>query len=296
LVLAAILLAFGTWLVRPPPVASSSVASVASPALIEPPSRAVAGLTGLEHGPAASDVLWLDVVQELGAEDRAAHRWARIRRDGITAARFDPRNDVVYLGLGVVLTHFANDVEASDAVLSEGTRHNPNNPKLWVQRGYNAYFVRGEPQEASVYWQEAALLPNAPHYLGALAALARYQAGDRDDAIEIAERLFAHAEPGLQKSSLGTVLEELKSERRLEAYDAACRTYHETTGSWPPSPAALRDEGYVEAPAFDLFDYPIHLDIDPARESRPCIARSEGVGPRQFERAEELVGSEAQPP
>jgi tetratricopeptide (TPR) repeat protein len=278
------------WLLRPP--ARIAVGGGARD-LVPPPSREIAALTSIEHGPAASDVLWLDVIQRLGAPELTDDIWPRLVRDALTAGRFDPLNYVIYLGTGVVLTHFAKDVERADDVLKEGTQYNPDNSKLWVQLGYNAYFVRGDSEDASEYWRRAATLPNAPHYLGALAALARYQSGDRKDAIRIAEELLPNAEPGLQRNYIEFTIKELKSELRLESYDRACLRYRRETGTWPRQPWTLRDEGYVDAPAEDLFGHPITLDIDESRsEERRCIARSEGVGPRQFERAEELVGSQ----
>lgn len=211
----------------------------------------------------------------------------------MTATRFDPRNYVVFLGTGVLLTHYAKDIDSADEMLQEGTRNNPNNPKLWVQLGYNAYFVRGNAELAADYWKRAALLPNAPRYLGALAALARYQSGSPTEAIKVAEELLGASESGFQRDYMEITLKELKSELRLEEYDDACLRYRQATGEWPAEPWVLQDQGYTSDPPIDFFDHPIYLDIDDeADPSRRCIARSDGVGSRQFERAEELIGSQ----
>lgn len=259
--------------------------------ITEPPDDDVCLLVGLEYGPAFSDVLWLDVVQQFGNPDAHEVDWVRLKRDALTATCFDPHNYVVYLGTGVIFAHFAKDIDVSDQVLLQGVEHNPDNSKLLVQLGYNAYFVRGRPREASGYWARAARLPDAPRYLGTLAAMARFQAGDAADALRIAEQLLADAEDGMQENYLAFTIQELKSEVRLEAYDRACARFRADTGQWPAEPWTLVDRGYTNVPPEDLFGYPIHLEIDEEREDgRTCIARSEGVGQRQFERAEELVG------
>ncbi len=256
------------------------------------PDESLLQLVALEHGPAASDLLWLSIVQNLGRRHVPSPLWTMVERNAYIAAGFDPRNYVIYLGTGVMLTHYARRVEASTRLLLKGADSNPDNPKLWVQLGYNAYFVSGHPKRAAEFWSKAAGLPGAPHYVGGLASMARYQAGDSSEAIAMARHLLGTMEPGIERNFIEFTLKELESERRFEAYDEACLAYFEAEGRWPQTASLLHEEGFAKEPPMDFYDHPIYLDIDDSR-NRPCIARTDELTMRQFERAAELVGSEA---
>ncbi|NJK89988.1 MAG: ABC transporter ATP-binding protein, partial [Myxococcales bacterium] len=72
-----------------------------------------------------------------------------------------------------------------------------------------------------------------------LASLARFQSGDREGAVATGEKLLELMEDGIQKEYVRYALDEIRSEIRLEAFDAACLRYFQDHGRWPEEPRTL---------------------------------------------------------
>lgn len=263
---------------------------------IQPPSREVLQLVALEHRHALSDLLWLQVLQNFGRKRAPPGLWNLVERDLWLAIGLDPRNETPYIGGFVIAHYFARDIEWAEEVLRAGIEAIPNSAKLWTYLGFLHYFVKGQPKEASEYWAQAAKLPGVPRYVGSLAALARYQAGDDENAVKIIEELLAHTdETDPAFAYLEFTRDELLTEERLERFDAACVAFRAQRGRWPASAEELVAAGFVREPPVDVRGHPIELDID-ERRGRPCVARTEFIDYRQFERAQDMVGSEKPEP
>lgn len=250
------------------------------------PGPAVLAIAGLEHRIAWSDVLWLQIVQELGkplegteASYDRVERWANIAVD------LDPKYFIVYYASAIHLIVYGERAQAADQLLQKARVIMPDRWELPFLLGYTAYFVHGEAAKAAELWEAAALLPDPPRFVPSLAARARYQAGDESGAIAMLESMLESLE-GPHRDDVIIRLKILKSEPILAAYDRACERYRDERGSIPSDAARLQAEGYVEHGPFDLLDSKITLDEN-------CRAHTAQIRVREDE-AKKRIGSQGQ--
>jgi hypothetical protein len=254
------------------------------PSEITSPGPEALHMVALEHPMAAADLFWLGVVQEIGAAaDGRKPSFLMMRRWADIATDLDPHYFAIYYAVAVNLTVYAKDVEASDTLLAKGWRNLPDAWALPFLMGYNAYFIRGDPEAASKLWLAASQLPDHPRFLLSLASRAQYQAGDALGAMSLLEEMIPFLD-GPAKEDAELRLKAFRSEPILFAYDEACRAYRAAHGELPPDAASLHTQGYVNLPPEDLYGASIYLDSD-------CRARTEYIKVREDEAAQR-VGAE----
>ena len=259
---------------------------------LESPGPAAVQVAAFQHPLAAADLFWLGMVQEIGVavaggtpSYQMLRRWAHIATD------LDRRYLTIYYAVAVNLTVYARDADASDELLVKGMTNIPDTWQLPFLLGYNAYFMHGDSEGAARHWLKAAESPRHPRFLVALAARAKYQAGDQFGAVALLEEMIPHME-GPAREDAELRLKAFRSEPILIAYDEACRRYREAHGALPPDAATLRAEGLVDLPPEDLYGAAIELDGD-------CRARTKYIKVREDEAAQRVgdggaAGSEAE--
>lgn len=251
-----------------------------------PGSRTIQFLS-LEHPLAASDLVWLAIVQQLGQPSNAMTdgHWDRVQRWTDIAVDFDPRYFAVYHSVGMNLSLWAHRLDASDSILLRGYRALPARWELPMTLAYNAYFVRGDARLGSDYMAEAAAIPGAPKFLAPLAGRMRYHAGDEMGAIALLEEMALHMTgPALEE--VDDRIKLLKGELRLRVYDEACERYHAVEGRFPRTAEDVAAAGYTNVPTTDYFGDLITFDAG------TCVARTPNVTVRETEAAQR-VGSSA---
>ena len=215
-------------------------------------------------------------MQELGRFiEKHEPRVVRLKTWAQLATDLDPRYHQAYYGVAINLTVYNKDAEGSDRLLKKGRKNLPHKWQYPFMLGYNAYFLKADLREASRLWTEAAYMPDVPRFVPSLAARSRFQAGDEKQAEELLLTMMEHLQ-GQHKEDAIIRLKIIRSEPILRAYDKACQTYLERTGTMPVSANELRLAGLVSYPAQDLFESPITLD-------EKCRARTDYIFVREDE-------------
>lgn len=254
---------------------------------INSPGSAMLRVLAAQHPLALADLAWLEIVQEIGQADRAsAGRWDRVENFAAIAVDLDPRYFVVYHSVGLNLSVHAHRLEASDKILLRGIEALPERWEFTMALGYNAYFVRGDAELGSEYVRQAAETPGSPKYLAPLAGRMKFHGGDEEGAIGLLEGMLPHLDESTREDVESRILI-LKSERRLLAYDAACKSFLAEHGRVPRDGVEVFELGLVKSDPRDLMGAPITFDAS-------CIARTTSSTLREFE-ARARVGSLGRP-
>lgn len=249
--------------------------------VLRSPGPDLLSIVAMEHSASWADVVWLQIVQDLGARYTASYD--RVERWGNIAVDLDPRYFAVYYASAVHLLVYGRRVEAVEALLTKGRGALPERWELPFLLGYNAYFLEGNAERAALEWETAARLPGAPRFAASLAARARAQAGDEEGAIAMLETLMEQLEgPALDDARIRHKI--LRSERILRAYDDGCQRFLAERGRRPADGAELHDQGFVQENPFDLLNSPITIDDK-------CRARTKYIFVREDE-AKERLGSQ----
>jgi hypothetical protein len=244
------------------------------------PGPQVLAAATFEHALAASDLVWLSIVQEIGKglegvrlTDNKLIRWAHIATD------LDRLHFTVYHVIAIHLSAYSKNADASDEILARGRKVLPQAWQLPFMQGYNAYFIRGDTFASADLWEHTATIRGAPRFILSLASRARYQSGDPLGS----ERMLEDMLPYLKGPARGDAIIRLKafrSEPILAAYDRGCEAYRKKFGIVPPA-SILSQEGYVDLPPEDLFGDPIVFDEE-------CRARTATIKVREDEARENI--------
>lgn len=247
------------------------------------PGKDVLDMVAMEHPLAWADVMWLAIIQAIGAVEPQPAVFDRVERWAEIATDLDERYFVIYHSSAVYLSVYGQRADASDKILLKGL---PilDRYEIPFMLGFNAYFIRGDGLSASDWMIEASKLKGAPHYLPALAGRMRFQAGDEEGSILILEMMAQDLDPGSPEGDdVRSRLKILKSERRLRKYDAACAKYVEDNKEFP-TPAILAQLGYVDEPPEDLLGDRIYF------RGEECVARTDLIKVREAEAKERTMG------
>ena len=138
---------------------------------LEPaPPTALVRVALLGRDDAGADLLWLRVVQYVGAPWSEGQKYARVEDwvDGI--ADLAPRFELPYLIVGILLATWPDRAAAADRVLARGEAARPDTWTFPMQRGFVAYFGALDWAAAAAHYKRAAAFPGSPPYLQSFAA------------------------------------------------------------------------------------------------------------------------------
>src|SRR5262245_49334040 len=196
--------------------------------LLRSPGPDVLQIAAMEHAPMWADILWLQIVQELGKPiDGELASFDRVQRWSNIAVDLDQKYYTVYYAAGVHLIVYAKRVRAAEKLLTKGMSFLPDRWEFPFLIGYAYYFHVGDPGMASKWWEKAMSLPDAPRFFPSLMARAMARAAARDsknleDAINAGVESLELILPtldGPQKLDAEIRIKLFKSEKVLAEYD-----------------------------------------------------------------------------
>ncbi len=252
--------------------------------VITSPGPKALNLLSIQHASAVAELVWLQIVQNLGANEASLPAVAdRLERWSEIASDLDPEYFEVQYYPAVVLTMYSRRTDASDRLAKKGARNLPERWEFPFLLGYNAYFVHGKPDDASSYWLQSAHLPNVPRYVPSLVARSKLHAGNPEEALSLLESMLEWLPPGPHREDAEIRIAIIKSELYiLPKYDQACASMRAQTGKVPTA-EELFTAGLVVEPPRDLLGGEIELDEN-------CRARTKVINVREDEAAKR-VGS-----
>lgn len=247
---------------------------------LPPHRRASFGAFG--HSKAAADLVWLGVVQEVGASTRASPELFESLVNNLERIiKLDPRYFTPQYTVSTFLLSYGAPEALREKVLAWGLDTQPQRWESHFLYGWDLFFLQDQPLEAAGFWRQAAQRPGAPAYLASAAARLISFEGGSTEAVGFLQELLQRLPEGRARDLAQERLQIELSEEILAAYDAACRARLAETGSLPASPEALFEAVEVDAPPFDRLGNAIYFDPE-----KTCVARTDLVSVRRFEARE----------
>ncbi len=240
----------------------------------------------LNHELAFADMVWLEIVQQIGsAEGKLSQQWMdRLEYLANVGTDLDSKYFIIYHSVAIYLSAYASNVEASDRMVERGMQALPGHYEFPFLKGYNAYFIRGDAKEASEQWLRASQLPRSPPYLAPLAARTRFNAGDTKNAIGLLQRLLQVTKDPQVRDLLKLRLQAIETEAVLEAYDQVCEKYLSENEGKILSPMEFFEKGYIALPAKDHLGETFTNSVEEGK----CITRAPSITRRRFEAAKDI--------
>ena len=192
-------------------------------------------MAALGYRQLVADMLWLQVVQQMGVRQQTSEGYLWIYRATDTLTDLDPKFAYAYQAVGSVLGVWGGRPHESVAILRKGIEHNPTVWELPFFVGYDYFYELQDMTSAAAYFKMASELPGAPKYLSGLTARMLVQAGNPEAALEFLERMYQQAQDDRAKAALTRRIADVTVERDLRLLEEAVRRYQTAHGRLPRS-------------------------------------------------------------
>jgi hypothetical protein len=209
----------------------------------------------------AADLVWLELVQVLGADDVSDqdYQWIRHALDVITT--LDPKFIEAYDLGGVVLAELGKHVEWSNALLEKGMAANPQAWRLPFLLGFNHFFYLQDYGRAAGFLAKAARLPGSPAYVPELAARLYVQADTPETALMFIETIQRESKDAAVATALERRRKEVLIERDIVRLEQSLEKHMVEYGSLPSSLEQLVERGLLSSLPTEPFGGAYQLDV-----------------------------------
>ncbi|HEX5108313.1 MAG TPA: hypothetical protein VFV95_07705 [Vicinamibacterales bacterium] len=221
-----------------PPDAEGTALYVRSPAFVK---RAM-----LSYRSLAADVYWMRALQHYGRT--RLQQGGRKRYDLLfpildLATTLDPNFTIAYRFGAIFLAEpppgGAGRPDQAIALLQKGLDAQPSRWQYAQDIGFVHYWWKHDYQEAARWFLRAAEIPGSPGWMKGLAAVTEAKHGDRATSRRLWTGILESADEEWLRAQAQFRLRQLQAMDEIEALEAVARRYHERTGSWPRTWAAI---------------------------------------------------------
>ena len=187
------------------------------------PDPARARLSSLGFAPLVADYYWVQTLELVGGMTEAVEKNAGVIADAIElVTALDPWVDHPYRFAAVWLTRNVEDVRRANALLERAIAYHPLD---WRNR-----FYLEENQRAADVLEPAVTMEGAPVYLGAFVSRLRADGGSLETAAFYLRELVRDAPDEYARAEYLKAYDEVETERRARALDAARYEFWERHG------------------------------------------------------------------
>lgn len=208
---------------------------------VEPPTRAQQGelfvprpeavrASALGFYSVLADYYWLRAVQVVGQSQQPEKDGPILGQLIDVVTTLDPWVDHPYRFAAVWLTGSRVDVLQANRLLTRSQDYHPDEWRNRFYLGFNQFYYLGEDEAAAASIQAASQLPDAPTYLGRLAARLNAGAAGLDVAEAWLMELAAQTPDGHSRVTYEKAIDEISTERQARMLDEARDRYKERRG------------------------------------------------------------------
>lgn len=190
----------------------------------------------------------------------------------------DPRFNVAYSFGSIFLAEPSpggpGRPDLAIALLEKGLRAQPEKWELAQAIGFVHYWSRQDYDEAAAWFAWAAAFPNAPVWMGPLAATTLAEGGRRESSRLLWQQVARDAEDEWFRNEAGRRLRQLDAMDQLDVLQEAVSAFQQRLGRLPSGWDDLRGAGYLQGIPVDPAGTPYRLEsgmvgLDPASPLGP---------------------------
>jgi tetratricopeptide (TPR) repeat protein len=229
-------------------------------------SPKVADRLVLDFDALAADVYWIRSIQSYGRDLKnrdLADRFALIDPLINLTTSLDPHFLIAYRFGAVFLAleppNGPGRADLAIKLLEKGLVANPTNWQLAHDIGFVHYFHTGDFAAAAAWFTRAAAMPQAPEWLGPLAATTTAQGGNREDARRMLMELRKAPEDYIRHAAERT-LAQLDALDTIDVLTGAVEAFNRTFGHYPSSWQEMVRQRVLRNVPVDQFSTPFVYD------------------------------------
>jgi hypothetical protein len=232
----------------------------------------------------AADVYWIRTIQHYGRDRKSARQTGRFEQlqpllDLTTT--LDPHFMIAYrfgaIFLAMPPPHGPGRADQAVALLEKGFTSNPLRWQFPHDVGFIHYWYTGDYALAAAWFERAARLPNAPKWIGPLAATTKAQGGNREGARQMLVELLTGSSEEYMRNAAERGLRQLKALDAIDQLNDLIKKFHAARGHYPADWKELLGQApFDETGAPFIYDAESHvtkLSPDSALQPLPVPIR-----------------------
>ena len=187
----------------------------------------------------AADVYWIRAIQHYGRDrksHRAAGRFELLQPLLDLTTSLDPRFSTAYRFGAIFLAMAPPDgpgrADQAIALLEKGLKATPDRWQYAHDIGFIHYWHTGKFAEAADWFERASRMPDAPVWIGMLAATTRVQGGSRDLARRLLQEQLESPQAFIRQAAERS-LKQLHALDEIDLLQKLVDQYQATTGKYP---------------------------------------------------------------
>ncbi len=230
-------------------------------------SGAIASRLALEYDALAADVYWIRAVLHYGGdrlEPRAAGRYDLLYPLLDLSTTLDPQFQIAYRFGAVFLAEQPpggpGRVDLAEALLRKGMAASPERWQYPHDLGFLHYWQQQDFKTAAMWFERAAALPDAPEWLGPVAAGMLARGGERAASRELLTRILEGADQEWMRQTAIRWLRQLDALDQMDQLDAMLAEYQRRAGERPGTWVDLIRAGWLPGIPVDPAGHPYVLN------------------------------------
>lgn len=220
----------------------------------------------LDFDALAADVYWIRSIQSYGRDLKNRNQPDRFALVGPLldlTTTLDPHFLIAYR-FGSVFLAFEppngpGRADLAIQLLEKGLAADPTRWQLAHDLGFVHYFHTRDYAAAAEWFERAAALPNAPSWIGPLAAVAKAQGGDRQGSRQILRGLAVSEEAYIRRAAERS-LQQLDALDAIDQLEALVQRFNEIHGRYPSGWQDLIADRALTGPPADRQNAPFVYD------------------------------------
>lgn len=212
-----------------------------------------------------ADIYWTRAVQYYGSHLNAPSHFQLLWPLLDVTTTLDPKLVVAYRFGAIFLSEplaGANRTDLAVKLVKRGIQANPDNWYLAGDLGFLYYWRLKDYPDAAAAYYKGSQIPNAPAWLGVMAARVSALGGSLDTSRIMWSEIYESAQdPRVRKMAL-KALEGLKAQSDEQQLDQLAAQYQKRFGRYPTSTEELRAAGFLKGIPQDPEGYPYVFEAD----------------------------------
>lgn len=203
------------------------------------PAVSALKIMSLSYDSLVADYYWLQAIYHFGDKRMHRHNYPNLLALVQRVVALDPYFAGGYLFAGTALTLKGMDPRPAIAILEQGVQYRPEIWQIPFLLGFNRYYFLGDYAGAARALAQAAALPDAPPYIGALATRVASEGGEPELGLTLVDELLEGVEDEQLRHEYEERRQHLLLTYHLKHLNAAVARYREQQGAIPSSLQAL---------------------------------------------------------
>jgi hypothetical protein len=190
---------------------------------------------GLSYDTISAHLLWFKLNNYFGLHFTTDKSYKWLGKMCDTFVDLNPHEEHVYEFCGLMLAWEADQPKEAEAILAKGIAALPLSWKLRLVRGIQARIFFGDNAAARDDFKAGAEIPNAPDFMGRLAAKTMANLNDPNEAVQFLKQLIHTTKDPTQKQALTQQLQKTIHAINIKHLEEQCASYTATHSTPPQS-------------------------------------------------------------